>query len=54
MQASLAGEPLITVAKNQQYNERPNFRFGETKIAIAHTINRLPRTFCALDTVRVE
>lgn len=37
---SLDGAQHTTEVKNQQFNGKPNFRFGEMKIAIAHTINQ--------------
>lgn len=48
------GAQRIMEEKNQQFNEKPNFRFGEMKTAIEHIINQLPIISYALVTVKVK
>lgn len=48
------GAQRIMEEKNQQFNEKPNFRFGEMKTAIEHIINQLPIISYALVTVKVN
>lgn len=49
----MGGAQHIMVARSQQFNEKPNYRFGVTKTVIGHIINPLPTISFAPDIVKV-
>lgn len=50
----LDGEQHIMVEKNQLFNAKLNYLYGEMKIAIVHIINQLLTIFYVLDIVKEE